>query len=202
MMKKQYKILDKQIIYDGFFQMERYRLQHTLFEGGMSEPLSRELFERGHAVAVLLYDPRMDAVVMVEQFRIGCLDRTESPWLLEIVAGMVEEGESEKSVARRESVEEAGCSVGRMEFVARYWVSPGGTSETMALYCGEVDASQAEGVYGLEHEGEDILVHVLPFDALTRVWQQGELNSATPLLAVQWLMMNRERLREEWGGLL
>ena len=198
-MEKQYKILDKQIVYDGFFQMEKYRLQHTQFEGGWTQPLSRELFERGHAVALLLYDPREDAVVMVEQFRIGCLERAGSPWLLEIVAGMVEEGETEEDVARRESVEEAGCSVGRMECIARFWVSPGGTSETIALYCGEVDATQAGGVHGLEHEGEDILVHVVPYAELVELLQRGEINSATPLVAVQWLVMNRPRLREAWG---
>ncbi len=198
-MEKQYKILDKQIVYDGFFQMEKYRLQHTLFEGGMTEPLSRELFERGHAVAVLLYDPGMDAVVMVEQFRIGALNHPDHPWFTEIVAGMVEEGESDEAVARREAVEEAGCTIGRMEFIARYWVSPGGTTETVVLFCGEVDASQAGGVHGLEHEGEDILVHVIPFDELTGMWQRGEINSASPLLAVQWLVMNRERLQRAWS---
>jgi ADP-ribose pyrophosphatase len=197
--EKQYKILDKQIVYDGFFQMEKYRLQHTLFNGGWSQPISRELFERGHAVAVLLYDPHEDAVVMVEQFRIGALQHADHPWFIEIVAGMVEEGESEKEVALRESVEEAGCEVKRMEFIARYWVSPGGTSETMALYCGEVDATRAGGVHGLEHEDEDILVHVVAYEQLLEMWQQGQLNSATPLLAVQWLMMNRSRLREEWS---
>lgn len=198
-MEKRYKILDKQIVYDGFFRMEKYRLQHTLFEGGWSEPMSRELFERGHAVAVLLYDPREDAVVMVEQFRIGALECEAGAWFLEVVAGMVEEGESDESVARRESEEEAGCQVGRLEFIARYWVSPGGTSETLALYCGEVDSTTAGGVHGLDHENEDILVHVVPYSELLEIWQRGEINSATPLLAVQWLVMNRERIREEWG---
>ena len=200
-MEKQYKILDKRIVFDGFFQMEKYRLQHTLFNGGWTQPISRELFERGHAVAVLLYDPVIDAVVMVEQFRIGALDHAQGPWLLEIVAGMVEEGEQEEAVARRESVEEAGCEIGRIEQIARYWVSPGGTSETMTLYCGEVDASKAGGVHGLDHEDEDILVHVVPYSELEAQWQRGEINSATPLLGVQWLAINRLRLRSEWANL-
>lgn len=200
-MEKQYKILNKQIVFDGFFQMEKYRLQHTLFEGGWTKPISRELFERGHAVAVLLYDPKMDAVVMVEQFRIGALDHPQGAWLLEVVAGMVEEGEQDEEVARRESVEEAGCEIGRIEHIARYWVSPGGTSETMTLYCGEVDASRAGGIHGLDHEDEDILVHVVPYVDLEALWQRGEINSATPLLGVQWLVMNRDRLRREWGNL-
>ena len=199
-MEKVYKVLVQEVVYDGFFQMEKYQLQHTLFDGGWSKPLSRELFERGHAVAVLLYDPKEDAVVMVEQFRIGALGHPDHPWFLEVVAGMVEEGESEEEVARRESVEEAGCRVGEMEFIARYWVSPGGTSETMVLYCGEVDSTRAEGVHGLDHEGEDILVHVVPWGDLLQRLQRGEINSATPLLGVQWLQMNRERLQRKWRG--
>lgn len=198
-MEKRYKILDKQIVFDGFFQMEKYRLQHTRYDGGWTSPLSRELFERGHAVAILLYDPIRDVVVMVEQFRIGAMNHPDHPWFTEIVAGMVEEGETEEGVARRESVEEAGCEVGRVEFITRYWVSPGGTSETIALYCGEVDARQAAGVHGLEHEGEDILVRPFSYQETIARWQQGKINSAAPLIAVQWLMMNRDRLRQEWG---
>ncbi len=197
-MKREYKVLDKQIVFDGFFQMEKYRLQHTLFQGGWSQPMSRELFERGHAVAVLLYDPHRDVVVLVEQFRIGALEHDEHPWFVEVVAGMYEEGEDEEAVIRREAVEESGCELGRIEFIARYWVSPGGTSETIALYCGEVDASQAGEVCGLDHENEDILVHVVPYVQLLEMWQQGLINSATPLIAVQWLMSNRERLLREW----
>ncbi len=198
MVEKRYRILDRQVVYDGFFQMEKYRLQHTLFEGGWSEPMSRELFERGHAVAVLLYDPREDAVVMVEQFRIGALQSESGAWFLEVVAGMVEEGEGEESVARRETEEEAGCTVGKLEFIARYWVSPGGTSETMVLYCGEVDSSAAGGVHGLDHEHEDILVHVIPYGEIIQRLERGEINSATPIMALQWLVANRERLRREW----
>ena len=197
-MEKQYQILEKQIVFDGFFQMEKYRLQHTLFEGGWSRPFSRELFERGHAVAMLPYDPVRDAVVLIEQFRVGALESASTPWLVEVVAGMVESGEAEQAVALRESQEEAGCTVNRLEFIARYWVSPGGTSETIALYCGEVDSRSVGGVHGLDHEDEDILVHVVPYSEVVEMVHQQKIESATPLIAIQWLMMNRQRLRQQW----
>ncbi len=200
--KRAFRLLQQESPWQGFFRMERYQLQHTLFSGGWSRPITRELFERGHAVAVLLYDPRHDEVVMVEQFRIGALDHERSPWMIEIVAGMVEPGESEPEVARRESPEEAGCRVGRLERIARYWVSPGGTSETITLYCGEVDSTAAGGVHGVEVEDEDILVHRIGYETLLQRQQQGDLESATPLLAVQWLQLNRERLRWEWAGIV
>lgn len=197
-MTKRFEILDRQTGYQGFFRLERYRLRHTLFAGGWSPPLSRELFERGHAAAVLLYDPQLDSVVLIEQFRIGALQAANGPWLMEVVAGVIEAGESGEEVARREAVEEAGCVVQALEPICEYLVSPGGTSERIQLYCGRVDASQAGGIHGLQEEHEDIRVHVVGFaDALAWLGA-GRIDSASPIIALQWLQMNRERLRSAW----
>lgn len=98
-------------LYQGFFRLHRLTLSHPRFEGGRVR-VQREIFDRGDAVCVLLYDPLADAVVLVEQFRAGALGKVDSPWLLELVAGMVEAGESAEAVARRESVEEAGVELG------------------------------------------------------------------------------------------
>ncbi|MCW8983112.1 MAG: NUDIX domain-containing protein, partial [Gammaproteobacteria bacterium] len=128
------ELLECETGYQGFFRLERYRLRHRLFAGGMSPTITRELFERGHAAAILLYDPDLDQIVLVEQFRIGALNARGGAWLYEIVAGIIESGEEGEAVARRESVEEAGCEVGRVEKICDYLVSPGGTSETISLY--------------------------------------------------------------------
>ena len=88
------EVLEQRVAYQGFFRMENYRLRHRLYGGEMSPVIVRELFERGHAVAVLPYDPRHDEVVLLEQFRIGALEAPGGPWLVEIIAGMIEEGES------------------------------------------------------------------------------------------------------------
>lgn len=192
-----YEILDSETVYQGFFRLERYRLRHRLFAGGMSGPVQRELFERGHAAAVLLYDPQRDAVVLLEQFRIGALQAAGGPWLLEIVAGMIEEGESAAEVVRREALEEAGARIQRLEFICDYLVSPGGTSETISLYCGLVDSDGLGGIHGLEEEQEDIRVTVVTFDQAWALWQQGQINSASPIIALQWLAMQRESLRQD-----
>ncbi|HEY0722066.1 MAG TPA: ADP-ribose diphosphatase [Gammaproteobacteria bacterium] len=192
------EILDRQVAHQGFFRMEKFRLRHRLFAGGMSEPISRELFERGHAAALLLFDPQRDEVVLLEQFRIGALDAPGGPWLVEIVAGVIEQDETPEEVARREAVEEAGCEVQEMEFICEYLVSPGGTSERISLYCGRVDSSHAGGIHGLAEEAEDIRVRAVPF---TQAWQwltEGVINSASPIIALQWLRMNREQLRQRW----
>lgn len=193
-----FRILEHDIAFQGFFRIDRFRLQHELYAGGWNQPLTRELFERGHAAAILPYDPRLDAVVMIEQFRIGALQVAGGPWLMEIVAGMIESGEQAEAVARRESVEEAGLEIARSEAICDYLVSPGGTSERIALFCGEVDASNAGGLHGLPEEGEDIRVTRVAYQDAVAMLADGRLNSASVIIAMQWLMLNRERLREQW----
>jgi len=193
-----FRILEREIACQGFFRIDRFRLQHELFAGGWGEPLTRELFERGHAAAVLPYDPVRDQLVLIEQFRIGALEAPGGPWLMEIVAGMIEAGEQAEQVVRRESVEEAGLEIGRCEAICDYLVSPGGTSERVALFCGEVDASLAAGIHGLAEEGEDIRVSTVGYADAVEMLASGQLNSASVIIAMQWLMLNRERLRARW----
>lgn len=197
-MEKEFKLLTKEIGYDGFFRLERYLLKHTLYEGGWSDNIVRELFERGHAVAVLLYDPDTDKVVLVEQFRIGAIHMQSGAWLLELVAGMIESGETNVDVAERETHEEAGCEIKKLIPICEYMASPGGTTEVISLFCGIVDASSAGGVYGIKHEGEDIKVNVLTYEQAVDELYLGKINSASPIMAMQWLMINRENVRKNW----
>lgn len=197
-MEYRFEILEKAVVYHGFFRLERYRLRHELFTGGWSPVLIRERFERGQAAAILPYDPIRDAVVLIEQFRVGVIDAPGPPWLLEIVAGIIEGDESPESVVRREAVEEAGCTVGAILPIAELVGSPGGSSERTHLFCGEVDTTGAGGLHGLAEEGEDIRVRVEPFDSAMSLLASGQINSATPIIALQWLALNRERVREQW----
>lgn len=193
-----FEILDRELCFQGFFRLERYRLRHTLFGGGWSGELTRELLERGQAAAILLYDPEQDSVVLIEQFRIGALTAPDGPWLLEIVAGIVDEHETGEDVARREAMEEAGCAVLDLIPICEYLVSPGGTSERIKVYCGRVDASGAGGIHGLAHEGEDICVHVVPFAEALDMLNAGRIDSASPIIALQWLALHREDVRRRW----
>ena len=124
----------------------------------MSHEVRREIFERGHAAVLLPFDPVRDEVVLIEQIRIAAYDTSETPWLLEMVAGMIEEGESVEDVARREAIEEAGLIVKRTKPVLSFLASPGGTSERSSIMVGEVDATTASGIHGLADENEDIRV--------------------------------------------
>jgi ADP-ribose pyrophosphatase len=191
-------IVETSVVYDGYFRMDRYRLKHKLHEGGWSKEFTRELFERGHAVALLPYDPVRDLVVLVEQFRIGAYAAGCHPWLIEVVAGIIDPGETAEEVARREAVEEAGLQVQDMVKVADYLASPGGTSETVTLYCGCIDAGDAGGIHGLDTESEDIRVMTLPFDDVPGLLAEPRTHNATLLIALQWLTLNRDELRQRW----
>ncbi|MDX1610291.1 MAG: NUDIX domain-containing protein [Halofilum sp. (in: g-proteobacteria)] len=198
-MKRDWKILEHDTAYQGFFRIDRYRLQHTLFEGGWSDAVTREVFERGHAVAVLPYDPARDQVLLVEQFRIGALaaDAPGGPWLLELIAGIIEDGEAPEEVARREAREEAGCELGELEFVCDYLVSPGGTSERTCLYLGRTNLEQAGGVHGLDTEHEDIRVHVVDAGEAIAMADDGRIANAAGVIGLYWLARHHARLRGE-----
>ncbi|WP_018934934.1 ADP-ribose diphosphatase [Thioalkalivibrio sp. ALJ24] len=192
------EVLERETLFEGFFRMARYTLRHRLFEGGWSRQLTRERFERGHAAVLLPYDPVADRVVLIEQFRVGALEKPSGPWLLEFVAGVIEADESPETVVRREALEEAGVTPGRIEFVQEVYVSPGGNSESLRIYCGEVDSLGVGGVHGLHEEDEDIRVFTVPFDEALQLMYDGRIDSAGPVIALQWLALNRERLRRVW----
>jgi len=185
--------------YKGFFRINRYRLRHKLFAGGWSANLTRELFERGHAAAMLPYDPVRDQIVLLEQFRVGALGSDNSPWLLEMVAGMIEPGESASEVIVREAEEEAGLVVGRSRFALSYLVSPGGTSERIHVYVGEVDSSKATGFHGLAEEGEDIRLHVVSREQAYRWVEEGRIDNAATVIALQWLQLHLAEIRSQWS---
>ena len=199
-MKKQIEILARDTAYDGFLRVDRYRLRHSLYAGGWSRELVRERVERLRAAAILLYDPDLDQVVMVEQFRIGAHEAGQGAWLLEIVGGYVPPEELPEAVARREAVEEAGCAVGEIEPIGEFYLSPGTSVERISLYCGRVRAPAGGAVHGLDHEGEDIRVEVLPADAAIAELFSGRVNSTTAIVTLQWLAAHRAGLRSRWQG--
>ncbi|MDW5500198.1 ADP-ribose diphosphatase [Pseudomonas lundensis] len=194
------EIIARETLYRGFFSLNLYRFRHRLFNGEMSPEIKREIFERGHAAVLLPYDPVRDEVVLIEQLRIAAVDTSSSPWLLEMVAGMIETGESVEDVCRREALEEAGVKVGRCKPVLSYLASPGGTSERLSIMVGEVDATTAEGIHGLEEEHEDIRVHVVSREQAYRWVEEGAIDNAASVIALQWLALHHESLRKEWAN--
>lgn len=195
---KDVEVLEKETVYKRFFRVDKLTLRHKLYEGGWSEPIVRELFIRDQAVFVLLFDPLRDTVTLVEQFRVGALTDEVSPWLLELVAGMVEAGESITDVAKREAVEEADAEILDLEPICQYHVSPGGSQEYVHVFCGKVDSSNLGGIHGLPEEGENIKVVTLDRQDAHRMIVNGTINNAATIIALQWLALNHSRIRQQW----
>ena len=193
-----WQLLNKEVAYDGYFQLVKYHFRHRLFAGGWSSPLVREVFERGHAAVALPYDPRTDEVVLIEQFRIGAEATSAQPWLIELAAGIIETDETPEGVARRETEEETGLVVGRCEKILSYLSSPGGCNERIYLFAAEVTAPQSEALCGLADEGEDIRVFTLPRVEAQRWVDEGRIDNAASIIGIQWLSLNHQRLREAW----
>ena len=191
-------LVERVLAFDGYFKIIRYRLQHSLFEGGMSPEITREVFERGQAAAVLPYDPKMDQVVLIEQFRPGAYGVNADPWLIEIVAGIIEPNEQIEDVARREAREEAGLVLSELKPIGKYFVSPGGTTETVSVFIGRVSSGVSAGFFGLAAEGEDIKVHVVKYETAMAWLAKGKINVLATIVALQWLALNRQEIREAW----
>lgn len=190
--------VDKENVYQGYFRIDRYRIRYPLFQGGTSSEIVREVFERGQVAAVLLVDPDRDSVVLIEQFRPGPYAAGDHPWLIEIVAGIIEGDESAEDMARRESLEEAACEVSDLIPIMRFFTSPGASTESVALFCGRVDASTAGGVHGLDEEGEDIRVRVVSVNEAASLLADGRIVNAKTIIALQWLASNYDDVKADW----
>jgi len=192
------QLLERETCYDGFFKVDLIKLRHRLFSGEWSETMQRELFIRANATCVLPYDPVEGTVVLVEQFRAPLIGEQQSPWLIELVAGMNEPGEAPLDVAHREAKEEADLELLALEPIIEYLASPGGSTEKVFLYCAKVESWGAGGIHGLASEHEDIRVHVVSVESALAMMQAGQINNAAAIIALQWLALNRSRLDEKW----
>ncbi|MDR9829488.1 ADP-ribose diphosphatase [Vibrio sp. FNV 38] len=194
---KDIEIIEKSTLYSGFFSLLKYQFKHRLFAGGWSDVVVRELMVRGHAAAMLPYDPVRDEVVLVEQIRVGALEH-DSPWQIEIVAGIIEQGERADEVVAREAQEEAGIAVSHLQKLVSYYPSAGGCSEKLDVFIGQVDALTAEGIHGLASESEDIRVRVVSRSEAYQMVVKGEIENGASIIALQWLELNHQSLKQQW----
>ena len=191
------KTISEETCYSGFLKIKRFNIQCRLYQGGWSEPFTRELMQRTPGVGLLLYDPKLDKLLMVEQFRVGCmLDQQNGPWALELIAGLVEEGETSQDVAKREAQEEAGITLKELIPICEYYNSPGGSSEKLSIFCALIDLSDIEeGVFGLESESENIRSIIIDRARAEEAVRNGEINNAMSIIAIQWLELNLKKLK-------
>ncbi|WNW13097.1 NUDIX domain-containing protein [Pseudomonas sp. DTU_2021_1001937_2_SI_NGA_ILE_001] len=194
-----FEITRRETCFKGFYRLDKLFLRHEQFDGSMGRELSRELFVRHDAVCVLPYDAKRDEVVLIEQFRVGAAEKTANPWLIEMVAGLIDKDEQPEEVAHREAEEEAGLKFSALWPITRYFPSPGGSDEYVHLFLGQCDSQDAGGIHGLESEGEDIRVTVWSFDDALQAVADGRIMNAAAIIAIQWLALNRSEIRGLWS---
>lgn len=193
-----YEILKREELFSGFFRVGRYHIRQRKFNGEWTQIFTRDVAERKAAVAILPYDPILDCVVLIEQFRAGALSNPESPWLIEIIAGLIENSDGTEEVAKREAKEEADCDILDIYKIYHYFVSPGGSNETLTLFVGRVDAANIGGVYGLTKEHEDIRAFTLSTEEAFAMVQENKILTSPAILSLQWLQLNKEWLKQLW----
>ena len=187
------EIQRKRLIFDDFFKIEEAILRFLRFDGKMSEPVRRLVFERGDAVAAIILNRDTQRVILINQFRYPTYDKGPG-WMQEIVAGIVDPNETLEEAMRREIVEEIGYRVGQLTPITTMYPSPGGSSERITIYYAEVSNSDRIAVGGgLASENEDIQIADVSLSELWRALDMGEIIDAKTIIGVMWLRRKMER---------
>jgi ADP-ribose pyrophosphatase len=192
----QAKIVSRRNVYKGFFTVEELDIEMDRFDGGTQ--MTRRLnFERGHAVAILAYDPARDEVIMVNEVRPPMLAAGDYPFNDSLSAGMIDEGETPVEAAIREMHEETGQELRNPVLIhPGLYASAGGTSEKLALVMGIVDTSLAGGIHGEASEGENIKTVVVKAEEFIQRAEDGRLKDMKSIACAHWLALHRDELRK------
>jgi ADP-ribose pyrophosphatase len=185
----------RSVLHAGFLTLSRYVFRVEKHDGGYRD-LTWEVMERGHAVAVLGFDPALDRVVLISEFRPGVLLAGDYPFTDNLVAGGMEENESAEAAAVREMREETGLQLREPRIVhPGAYVSSGGTSERITLVFGFVDTTNAGGVHGNAEESEDILTVVLRAQEFIARVRAAQITDLKTMVAGYWFAENHQSLR-------
>ena len=189
-MKSKFKIIDKKNLYDGFFKMNEVTLKYRKYDGNWSNNIKRELFGGAQVAAVLPYDPISKEIILIQQFRPGTISRDIDHYLDEIVAGIIDEGESPEIAAKRECLEETGCEVKKLIPIQGYFPAPGSSESFYHLFLGEVKSFKGSKIQGLENENEDIFVKCFKINEVRKKMEDGKILNGLTLIALQWFFLH------------
>ena len=189
-MNSKFKILGKKIIHNGFFKMSEITLKYQKYDGKWSNEIKRELFGGAQVSAVLPYDPDNKKIVLIQQFRPGTISKKSGNYLDEIVAGIIDKGETPEETAIRECFEETGCKAKNLKPIQGYYPAPGSSESFYHLFLGKVVAPNKEIIKGLENENEDILVKSYSFEEVKKKMENNEILNGLTLIALQWFFLN------------
>ena len=187
-------IESREFLFRGFIQVEKVSFRHRLFnQPDYSPVIQRELIHRPEAAGVLLYNDQQQRFALLEQFRVGALNDSESAWQLEVIAGVLDGDEAPEDCIRRESLEESGCEVQQLQHLFSFYPSAGACSEFFHLYAAEVELPKMGGIFGMPDEGENIQLHLFDYSELDTLLKNGRLRNAPVIMALQWLAQHLQQ---------
>ena len=187
-------IESREFLFRGFIQVEKVSFRHRLFnQPDYSPVIQRELIHRPEAAGVLLYNDQQQRFALIEQFRVGALNDSESAWQLEIIAGVLDGDEAPEDCIRRESLEESGCEVQQLQHLFSFYPSAGACSEFFHLYAAEVELPKMGGIFGMPDEGENIQLHLFDYSEVGTLLRNGRLRNAPVIMALQWLAQHLQQ---------
>jgi len=197
---KNVEICKKKRVFDDFFKIDQAMVRFEKFDKEMSQPVRRLNFERGDAVAVLVYNKETRRVILINQFRYPTYEKTGG-WITEIPAGMLGKDEKPEECARREILEEIGYQVKKLIPISTFYTTPGGSSERVFLYYTEVcNSDKISKGGGLDSEHEDILIIEYRLEDLWKQLEESKIIDGKTLVALFWLrnlLMNSSSERGE-----
>lgn len=188
------RLVGREMLYKGFVRLEKLIFEQRMPDGSLVT-VDREVHDHGNAAGILLHNAKNDTVVMVRQFRPGAFANGDQAFMLEIPAGLVDEGEIPAQAVLREAMEETGYAITSARHLFDIYPSPGALTERLSLFAASVEAADKVGDGGgLAGEAEDIELVTLGLDDAYRMIESGEITDAKTVLALQWAMINRAKL--------
>ncbi|WP_027486106.1 NUDIX domain-containing protein [Allorhizobium undicola] len=182
-------IIEDRTLWKGWSHLRKLVFDYRK-QNGETARLSWEVFDRGHAVAVLLYHAERGTTLLVRQFRMPAHLMGDTPFLLEVPAGMTD-GEDSETAARREVLEETGYRLRDLTFLFSSYMSPGAVTEKLHFYAATVtDADRIAAGGGLAEENEDLELVEIPLPQAIAMIGTGEIVDAKTIMLLQWAALN------------
>lgn len=189
-MKKNFNIIDKKKLYRGFFELNQLTFKHKKHDGSWSKPLIREVFGGAHVATVLPFDPLTNKIILLDQVRVGLLEKNCDPITKEIVAGIINKNETPEEAAIRECKEEIGCEIKNLLKIHSYYPTPGSSQSYYHLFLGEVESFKGERILGMKEEDEDIMARCYSIKKVKSMLNNGKIINGLTLIALQWFLLN------------
>jgi ADP-ribose pyrophosphatase len=193
-LNKKINYIKKKTLYSGFFQLHQLTFKHKKHDGTWSIPLTREIFGGAQVATVLPYDPEAKKIILLEQIRVGIIESNHDPVIKEIVAGMIDKGETPEKAAIRECKEEIGCEIKKLTKIHSYYPVPGSSQSYYHFFLAEVQSFENSKILGKKDENEDILVRCYSLEEVEEMLNCGKIINGLTLVALQWFFLNYKKL--------